>query len=323
MKKSRTTIIFIFILILAFITAIVIHLWVTENGEGINPDSVSYIASANNILKGNGLFTRGVSSHFPPIYPIILTIIGFFNSNIVDSARWLHAILFATNAILFGATIYLGTRRNLIAVVFGLLIFFSSKAVLSTHSYALSESPFLMFSLIAFLLLAFFISSQKWIFLILSAISLGFALATRYVGIALLPPAVIVLFLFIKRPVKYKVKTVISMVILALTPISIWIIRNLLITNSATNRKILFHPRSISSMGRAFVDVFHNFILPDSGSKYFKTFELILISVILIYMFFVLYKKQSVYNDSEWLSLSMMITQPFFCKFESEISIVL
>ncbi|MCE5206960.1 MAG: phospholipid carrier-dependent glycosyltransferase, partial [Chloroflexi bacterium] len=199
--KSSKSIVIIIPCIIVFVIAIAINLWVTENGVGIHPDSTTYIGTAINILKGNGFYLRGEPmTHYPPLYPIILAISGSFNSNVADSARWLHALLYGVNVVLFGVSIYISTHRNLVAMILGFLIFLSSKAVLTIHSYAFSESPFLMFSLLAYLLFSLYISSNRWVYLILSSVSIGLALATRYVGLALFPPVIIVLFLFVKQP---------------------------------------------------------------------------------------------------------------------------
>ncbi|MCE5207711.1 MAG: hypothetical protein LLG42_05295, partial [Chloroflexi bacterium] len=149
-----------------------------------------------------------------------------------------------------------------------------------------------------------YISSNRWVYLILSSVSIGLALATRYVGLALFPPVIIVLFLFVKQPLKYKIKAFFTMVILALTPISFWVVRNLLLTRSAADRSIVFHPRSIRKMGRTLIEVLHDFILPISDSKYLKAFELIIIILILLYMISVLYKKRTQYNLANCIGIS-------------------
>ncbi len=283
MKFRTSTIVLISLFMLVMATAIVFLLWVTANGIGVSPDSISYIETAESLIAGKGFYIgEKPATHYPPVYPVILAITGFVSGNITTSARWFHAILYGVNAILFGLCIYAGTRRNLAAMIVGLLLFFSSSAILSVHARAWSESPFLMFSLISYLLLNSYFIRGKWIFLVFSALSLGLVIATRYVGIALIPPAILCLYLCSKQPPKQKFKEVFGFLIISSLPILTWVIRDLVVTRSLTDRGFFYHPFGVKS-AVDLVDTLHNFILPHFNEGWLNAVELaVIIALVLI-----------------------------------------
>ena len=189
---------------------------------------------------------------FPPIYPLILTLSGIIKSNLIHSARWLHALLFGINTILFGIIIFISTRRNHIALFLGLLLIVSSTSFLKIHAYAWSESPFLTFSFSSFIFLFLYIVTNQSKYLFLSSATLGLAIATRYAGFSLLLPEIIVLFLFVDQSFYKKIKNIFIFVGISITPILFWMLRNFLITNSATDRSFIFHPININSITKSF-----------------------------------------------------------------------
>lgn len=284
MKFSRSTIVLVVIFSLVAITAFAILLWVTTNGIGISPDSIIYIETAENLLLGKGFVSVGEPmTHFPPGYPIILAGSGIFNPDLNIAARWLHTFLYAVNVILFGLSIFVSTRRNLVAMVLGFLVFFSSASVLRVHARAWSESPFLTFSLILFLMLGLYIQRKKWQYLLIASLALGFAMATRYVGITLAPAVVICLLFCNKETLKKKTKEVLAVLVIASLPMITWILRNLLITESAANRDFIFHPFSMKNIV-TLVNTIHGFFLPQFDEGWFNGIELGLIVILFSYM---------------------------------------
>jgi len=291
------------ILFIAVIFAIVFFLYVTENGVGISTDSTTYIATANSLLEGKGFYKNSVPmTHYPPVYPILLAISGLFSYDIVDSARWLHTIIYSVNAILFGILIFLNTQRKLLAMIVGLVIFFSSPTVLDIHSYALSESPFIMFSFLSFLLIYFYLSTHRWIYLLISSLSLGLAITTRYVGIALLPPVLIIIFSFVNKPFKQRIKEILTILIISLIPVFIWVVRNIITAQTATNRSFIYHPISINKLKDGLFGLIGMF-LPSFGSGWISLLEINIISLLFFYIAFVLYKKRGDFSHSQSISV--------------------
>jgi len=97
-------------------------------------------------------------------------------------------------------------------------------------------------------------------------------MATRYVGVTLLPPIVCTLLFFGNRSIKHKIADIFVATIVALPPIAFWLIRNILVTGTATNRALALH---VVTLHRAqeLIDTLYGFTLPISmpGSSWPRT----------------------------------------------------
>ena len=180
MKRKTEILLICLLCAMAVAVSFIVLFRVTVNGIGLTPDSTIYITAAKNLLEGNRLYVGATPmTHYPPVYSLLLAGSGLFNKDIQTAARWLHALLFGVNAILFMLCIYSGTRRNIVTMAAGGLLYFSSSAVLNAYSYALSEPPFIFFTLLAFLLLSIYFGSNKPVHLILASLTLGLGIGTR------------------------------------------------------------------------------------------------------------------------------------------------
>lgn len=307
---------FLLLIIITIVIGFSLLTRVTVNGIGLTPDSVVYISAAKSLLEGQGLFVGGEPmTHFPPVYSLLIAFGGLFTDNLVSSTRILHIFFYCANAILFGFCIFISARRNFLAMVAGLLLFFTLPAVLKVHADAVSESPFIFFSLLTFLLLYRYIFTDRKIFLLFSALIMGLAIATRYVGIALLPPLIVGIFLFNKSSLKTKLLTSLWSVAVAIVPITAWVIRNLILTSSAVNRTITFHPIDIKRI-KSMIDTLHNFIFPSLENRWFNAIELVLVTMVFLYLAIVVIRKRSEYikeDNQGWFFASMGST--FFISF--------
>ena len=287
----------LFFLVIAF-SAFVMLLWGTGiYGIGISPDSTIYLDTAKNLIAGNGFTAYSEPmTHYPPFYPMILVISGIINSNLVHSARWLHAIIYGVNAFLFGFLIYLSSSRNRIAAILSIFLFISSSEILKIHIYAWSESPFITFSLLSFLFFFLYSTTSQSKYLLLTSITLCLAIATRYVGLSLLPPIIILLILFDKQTIKKKVINLFLVVFLSLFPIIIWMLRNLLIIHSLTDRKLVFHPISTSRIISDSINAFHSFIRPNFATVWANAIEILTILCVFVFFSMIVIRNRSSQN---------------------------
>ncbi|MBN1473701.1 MAG: hypothetical protein JW914_03715, partial [Syntrophaceae bacterium] len=118
---------FVLIIISGFCTSILMF-WITVYGPGVGPDSVEYIETARNLLAGNGFYTGGKPlNQFPPGYPFILAVAGFFyNGDVLYAGRLICSILFGVNVALLGLAVFICTERSFSATVCAIFIFVSS-----------------------------------------------------------------------------------------------------------------------------------------------------------------------------------------------------
>jgi hypothetical protein len=242
MEMSRTSKI-IYIALLLFVTFGFFSTYfmyrVIPNGPGVSDDSVSYFENARSLITGNG-FTP--TAHFPPAYPMLLAIVGIFQQgDLLQASRLVSAVFFGLNATLIGIIVFISTQRSILATTMIIFAFLSNARVIFIHSMAWSEGPFISFSLIAFILLSTYIFHPKFLILLGLSINIGIAMATRYAGLTLLPPTVIVLLLLGDRPIKRKVKDTFFVIVMASIPLLAWLIRNLITAATLTNRQVVIH----------------------------------------------------------------------------------
>lgn len=276
----------------AWVFASIQIFWVTDYGLGVSPDSISYIEAARSLLAGEGFFVNsGPLVHFPPIYPLLLAGVGLLQQEDILQAGLLLAIFFfGANVTLLGFAVQMCTRHSLSATGCAILIFLSSAPVIAIHSMAWSEAPFIMFLLATFILLSSYIRQPRSYILLLASMMAGLAITTRYVGITLLPPTIFALLFLGDQPVKYKIKDSVFFMSVACLPLTAWLIRNILIAQTATNRSFAIHPINFDHL-KAFVDTIHGFVLPISLSFWVKVFYLGLGAIFFIIGFTILYKK--------------------------------
>lgn len=231
------------LLALTVFSAFLILLWSTDLGVGTTPDSITYIDTARNIIAGKGFQSDGEPlTHYPPVYPALLAISGLFGIEPLDGARWLHSLIFALNVLILGTITYLSTNRSVTAGLCSILLFISSAQILEIHTTAWSEPPFIFFSLLALLLLALHIDRPSIPLLLGSSLFLGLALMTRYIGLTLLPPMIMAILLFSGKPTRARIKNSLVLLATGVSPLAIWLLRNILVGGTATDRTIVFHP---------------------------------------------------------------------------------
>jgi hypothetical protein len=244
-QNSSLSIIFWFIPIFLFC----VGMYSTPNGLAQSPDSIGYLLGGNGLLQGLGF--KEVSPHFPPLYPMLLGLFGyFFDGDILFGSRVLNGIVGAINGYLI---IKIFKPFPLSNLLMSLLVF-----VVATHYahifinlWLWTEPLFLMFLLFNMLLLRAIILDGRYS--IQSVIFLGFisglALLDRYAGIALVVSNIfVVLFCQSKQGLA---KKLVSATLVGLVPVLmllIWVIRNLIYNGTATNRTVEIHFPSLEKI---------------------------------------------------------------------------
>jgi 4-amino-4-deoxy-L-arabinose transferase-like glycosyltransferase len=232
--------------------AVTIHLTASLRwGLGVSHDSVFYLSAARNLLDGNGLqWPSGGATlkplvHFPPLYPIALSLVSFLIGDINQGAIWISAIFFGVNVLLIAILIYLGTRSYIASLIGGLIGLFSP-ILLEIHLDMMSEPLYLTCALTALGMMVVYIKSQKrWQFFV-AALASSLAFLTRYVGVSVVATGCIALLLWFPGRMKRKLWVASGYGFIAVLPSVIWYVRNYLLTGSFTNRVLSYHPISFT-----------------------------------------------------------------------------
>jgi hypothetical protein len=189
--------------------------------------------------------------------------------DVLQGARLLAIFFFSANLMLLGLAVSLCTKRSLVATVCMILFFLSSSPTMSVHSMAWTEAPFITFSMATFLLFCRYVSRPSIYLLLLASLTAGCAVSTRYVGVVLFPTIVLAFLLMDHRPLRQRLRDIFIFSSISCLPLIFWLIRNILLAQSATNRQLVFDPVGLSHAKKMFYAL-GNFILPIPISNLMK-----------------------------------------------------
>lgn len=204
-------------------------------GPGVNWDSVMYMSVAENLVAGKGFATFQGSplTIWPPLFPMLLTPGVFLGFDAQDSAGFVNAAAFGLTILFSGLWL-----RNRIAS--GTLILWATLAVMLSVPLTLaavvvlSESPFILFSLLALIWIEKFLQSHAHSSLIWAAIFTALACLTRYMGGTLAIAVALLLLLQRGVPPRTKIVQLAVYAFIAVTPVLLWLSRNMLVAGSTT-----------------------------------------------------------------------------------------
>jgi 4-amino-4-deoxy-L-arabinose transferase-like glycosyltransferase len=284
-------------------------LYATPQGLGLSDDSIAYIAGARSMISGEGyreawLASNGPVTHFPPAFSSLLALIGLSGLDPVRGARFLNALLFGTNTFLLGLIGWRMTKSQIAGITLALL-FVVNASLLRVHAVAMSEPLYIFFSLAAFL--AFHYGVQQLavayagassrtpynVWLIISGILTALAYLTRYAGLALFATFIVAIILL--QPNWRKRCTDIGHFLIGFLPfVFAWSIRNKLVADNATNRKLVYHSLTAENIQTGIYN-FSEFLVPVETWRRTliripNLFSVILVAIALILLIWVLSK---------------------------------
>ncbi len=284
-KKSRYAL--IAIIVVAIIGAAILLIATNKWGIGTSPDSATYIGSARHLLRGDGLVmshavgeTRPMTKT-PPMFTLAVALSGLVSgADPIDAARWLHALVFAGAIFLVGFMLMRYTGSFWVALI-GAILTMTSVNMLSIHSMAWSEPLFILFTLLWMLQLTKYLDTQKLSTLIYASIAAGLAFFTRYAGAPLIATGFITIILFDKVNFPKKIKNTIIYSLISSLPVTLWIIRNMLIADNATGRTLTFHMIDFNKFLRGTTYAVATWLAPGLSlrtEKIFLTYEIVMLA---------------------------------------------
>lgn len=290
------------------IIAYLLMIWITPFGSGVSPDSTVYIGGAQNLLTGRGFsLNDNPITHFPPFYSLFLAIGGVLQSDFVQIARHLNAVIFGINAAMIALAVYLATKRNLAASIIAACFFLSSAPLLELHAWAWSEPLFITFTLSCILLLSRHIVQPDGRFFVASALSLALAITTRYAGLGFLPPALILLVIVSReKSIWSRFCAAFYWFILAITPLGIWLIRNMQAGGTATNRALVYVPADAFPYGYRIYTMLHSFFIPVPLPEGIRPLIAAIFIVVFIILFVFLSRRLRGYT--EWRRMEVVLS---------------
>ena len=210
-------------------------------GPALDTDSVNYIRVADNLVDGEG-FTRRRSARgaepyvsWPPLYPLLLAAAHLLGLELLSGVHLLGAAFFALTVFVVGG--YAG--RHLRSRFLRLWTPVAAALSLPFAEWAwrgVSEPPFVLFTLLALILLGSFLEEGKRARLAWSAAFAGLAFSTRYFGVVLLVFAGALLLLRRGARGRERLRNAAAYIAIAGLPMVLWFARNYFVTGALTRR---------------------------------------------------------------------------------------
>ena len=231
-----------------------------HGGRGVllDWDSVNYISVADNLLAGEGFrqFNGLLYRDWPPLYPLLLAAPGLVGFDPYPWAGWLNALAFAVTIFVVGQ----GLRRLLTSrslLLGGCLAAALAYPLTRQAAFALTETIFILFTLLALLAAERFLNTERRSALLWAALFTALACLTRYLGLTLVVAIVLLLVLQTGVPLRQRAQRIALYAILSLAPIGLWMLRNYLLFGGLTGRRsydVVTLSESLTQTGAALSD---------------------------------------------------------------------
>jgi hypothetical protein len=232
-------------------------------GAGMAGDSAKYVGVAQKILEGKGLIDHREMPllSWPPLYPIVIALLGWLTRLDVFVAAWyFNLFLLGLNLFLSGVIFQQVFKTKLLYAYLASLFVFLSGSSLKIHDVISSDPFYLTITLLFLLALNSYVKTKSygvfaWIVL-LSAL----APLQRYVGIVMPLTALIIIVLENRRSFRIFVREGLLLVFISLLPIAWWLV----IHNLVMNGSLWGIGPAITDVGenirQAFVKMLHWFV---------------------------------------------------------------
>lgn len=180
-------------------SALIYH--TTRWGPWAFSDSAAYISSAKNFNLGLGLSlisAKGIVSPlviFPPLYPLLLSIVARFGMDYLATAQLLDVLLFGLLIFIFTCGIMTLTRNFWLALIAGLLVLFSP-VMLNHYGGIMTEPLFITFLNSSFFSTLVYIQKQKKYLFVIAVLLTSISPLIRYIGVFTCMVNVLLILLF-------------------------------------------------------------------------------------------------------------------------------
>lgn len=258
---KRTVMLICFLLFLSTI-GIFLNLHASRFGMGVGNDSAVYLSGAKSI-HATGQYRSEITrysyenesiplNHFPPLYPLLLSI----SEDPFHWARIISAILFALTIFLTGLLCYEISDSITASIAAASLVVFSA-SMLAVYQMVFSEQAFIPLLLVVLLFHSKYLRTGMPRYAIIAGAFAGVAIMSRLAGYYLIWVGAAAIFMNRGKWRDYAIFLAVSSIL----PIA-WMIRNTLIADSATSSSLSPHLIPFSKI-KSVIPVIGSFATPD------------------------------------------------------------
>ena len=176
-------------------------------GAAVSTDSTIFLSTALNFLAGEGWrdFTGWSPVLWPPLFPMLLVALGWVGIEPLAAGRWINAMAFGLTILVAGCWLRSHLRSR--GLVLASTVAIAASLPLSEFaSYLLTDSLFVLFTLLALMQLASFLNRGARTSLWWAAVCAALAALTRYPGVVLIGVGVLLLLGRRTRPLAARLK---------------------------------------------------------------------------------------------------------------------
>ncbi len=224
-----------FLAVLSVLGTALVLLREVNFGVGLHLDSTAYISAARNLQEGNGFYQwdGSVFHDHAPLFPLVLALAGLFGISTITAAGYINAI--ALGLTIFVVTTWLRHHiESRILVTWAGCACAISPLLGNISARALSEPLFVLFVVLSLYALDRFLHTSKGSLLVLAAIYTALGCLTRYIGVTVVGSVLLVLLFQRGTAFSARIRNIFIYSTIAMLPIGIWMVRNLLVTSSLT-----------------------------------------------------------------------------------------
>jgi 4-amino-4-deoxy-L-arabinose transferase-like glycosyltransferase len=292
-----------FVLLLSVAASLAIY-YSTKWGPWAFSDSTEYIVAARNFIAGRGLGFYAPSGTFerlslhPPLYPLVLSTLGYLGFDLIQAARLLNIVLFGGMIFLVGMFSYCFFNSAWLAIVLS-VCFLTIPNLIDIFSGAMSESLFFFTATLGICMLTAYIKNRKRYLLILASISISLAFLSRYPGIALVVAGIFILSVFNQIPWKQRIRDIIEFCLISITPTAFWILWIYSRTQTFSSRKFHFTTSIWSDsidLRKRLLEIFWSWLpfqgyIPPYSYNLSRNIFIILLSFLVLSFGYIFYRK--------------------------------
>ncbi len=203
-------------------------------GAALDHDFNNYLAAAESLAAGQGLLSPGGGQMtvFAPFFSIAMAFLSLFGIEPVDGGRFLNAAAFGL--LILASGLWLSRRLESQPIALGAAVAVTAALPLAHSASTIESEPlFILLTVLALMPLESFLHrSGGKPALALSAVFAALAALTRYIGVALIFSAVLMLLLRRDAPIRERLKDALTFGAISSLPLAVAMARNQLVAGT-------------------------------------------------------------------------------------------
>jgi len=227
-------------------------------GAGVSGDSVDYISTADNLLRGLGFrdYAGEPYLYWPPLYPLLLAGLSWLTEgDPLVVARFLNAACFGLIVFLSGLLFQRSFQKRSAWVYLGPMIVLTSLSLVSLAANITTDPLFIVLVLIYALLAGAYLQKSSWITMLAISFVAAIAAVLRWHGAVVAASACVLILIADRKDIMIALRNAFLVGLLGSPPFALWVV--------GRNYRLL--GTFMGHRDTANIDVWHN--LHDSSRK--------------------------------------------------------